>query len=221
MDREHAARHKVLDEEAKATTQWLRQALTVFGTRLQQQVRRKDLEEQANNEEQRSRNRAEQAIWEVQNKQLEKETTKLKEQQEELVTAARRLMERSSGLLATFEQRMEEVKMVLGKILLPLTVGQRPIQELRSRVEVLPTHDQIRGYFTQQTERAHRCTGAKWPRTPHTHNNTPSGHTSEQEPSGPGHRTRNTTHRAGTPVNRSQVAQDTAHAKQHTERAHW
>ena len=45
--------------------------------------------------------------------------------------------------------------------------------------------------------------------------------TAEQEPSGPGHRTRNTTHRAGTPVNRSQVAQDTAHAKQHTERAHW
>ena len=51
-------------------------------------------------------------------------------------------------------------------------------------------------------------------------NNTPSGHSGEQEPGGPGHRTRNTTHRAGTPVNRSQVAQDTAHAKQHTERAH-
>ena len=30
----------------------------------------------------------------------------------------------------------------------------------------------------------------------------------------------NTTHRAGTPVNRSQEAQDTAHATQHTERAH-
>ena len=41
----------------------------------------------------------------------------------------------------------------------------------------------------------------------------------EQEPGGPGDRTRNQ-HRAGTPVNRSQVAQDTAHAKQHTERAH-
>ena len=130
-------------------TQWLRQAFTEFGTRLQQQVRRKDLEEQAKDEEQRSRNRAEQAIWEVQNKQLEKETTKLKEQQEELVTAARRLMERSSGLLATFQQRMQEVKMVLGKILLPLTVGQRQIQELRSRVEVLLTHDQIQGYLQQ------------------------------------------------------------------------
>ena len=47
-----------------------------------------------------------------------------------------------------------------------------------------------------------------------------AGHTGEQEPSGPGHRTRNTTPRAGTPVNRSQVAQDTAHATQHTERAH-
>ena len=50
--------------------------------------------------------------------------------------------------------------------------------------------------------------------------NTQSGHTGEQEPSDPGHRTRNTTHRAGTLVNRSQVAQDTAHAKQGTERAH-
>ena len=66
-----------------------------------------------------------------------------------MVTAARRLMERSSGLLATSEQRMEEVKMVLGKILLPLTVGQRQIQELSSRVEVLPTHDQIQGYLQQ------------------------------------------------------------------------
>ena len=44
--------------------------------------------------------------------------------------------------------------------------------------------------------------------------------TVEQEPSGPGHRTRQATHRAGTPVNRSQVAQDTAHATQHTEQAH-
>ena len=68
----------------------------------------------------------------------------------------------------------------------------------------------------QHSERAHRSAGAKWPRTPHTESNTPSGHTSEQEPSGPGHRTRNTTHREGTPVNRSQVAQDTAHATQHT-----
>ena len=50
--------------------------------------------------------------------------------------------------------------------------------------------------------------------------NAPSGHTGEQEPSGPGHCTRNTTNHAGTPVNRSQVAQDTAEAKQHIERAH-
>ena len=55
--------------------------------------------------------------------------------------------------------------------------------------------------------------------TAHT-GNAPSGHTGEQEPSGPRHRTRHTTHRAGTPVNRSQVAQDTAQAKQRTERAH-
>ena len=72
----------------------------------------------------------------------------------------------------------------------------------------------------QHTERAHRRTGARWPRTPHTQHNTPRGHTGEQEPSGPGHRTRNTRHRAGTPVNRSLEAQDTAHAKQHTELAH-
>ena len=53
--------------------------------------------------------------------------------------------------------------------------------------------------------------------TPH---NTPSGRIGEQEPSGPGHRTHNTTHRAGASVNRSQVAQDTAHTTQHTEPAH-
>ena len=50
--------------------------------------------------------------------------------------------------------------------------------------------------------------------------NAKSGHTGEQEPSGPGHRTSNTTHRAGKRVNRSQVAQDTAHAKQRIEPAH-
>ena len=72
----------------------------------------------------------------------------------------------------------------------------------------------------QHTERAHRCTRAKRPRTPYTQHNPLSGRTGAQEPSGPGHRTRNTTHRAGAPVNRSQVAQDTAHAKQHTQRAH-
>ena len=45
---------------------------------------------------------------------------------------------------------------------------------------------------------------------------TRSEHTGQQESSGPGHRTRRTTHRAGTPVNRGQVAQDTAQAKQCT-----
>ena len=54
----------------------------------------------------------------------------------------------------------------------------------------------------------------------HTRSNMLSGHTSEQEPSGPGHRTRKATDGAGTRVNRSEVAQDTAHATQHTERAH-
>ena len=63
----------------------------------------------------------------------------------------------------------------------------------------------------QHTEQAHRRTGAKLPRTPHTQHNTPSGHTGEQEPSGPGHRRHNTTKRASTPVNRSQEARDTAH----------
>ena len=49
-----------------------------------------------------------------------------------------------------------------------------------------------------------------------------TGHdTDEQEPSGPGHRTPDATRQAVTPVNRSQVAQDTAHTRQHTERAHW
>ena len=73
----------------------------------------------------------------------------------------------------------------------------------------------------QHTDRAHRWTGAKWPWTPHTQHNKPRGHNGEQEPSGAGHHTRKATHRAGTPVNRSQVALDTAHAKQRTERAHW
>ena len=45
-------------------------------------------------------------------------------------------------------------------------------------------------------------------------------HTGEQEPGGPGRRTRNTTHRACRPVNRSQEAQDAVHATPHTERAH-
>ena len=64
---------------------------------------------------------------------------------------------------------------------------------------------------TQHTGGAHRRSGAKGIRTPHTQHSTPSGHTGEQEPSGPGHGKHKATHGAGTPVNRSQVAQDTAH----------
>ena len=71
-------------------------------------------------------------------------------------------------------------------------------------------------HATQHNERAHRGTGAEWPETPHTQHNTPSGHTGEQEPSSPGHRTRNTTHQAVTPVNRNQVAKHIAKAKQRT-----
>ena len=54
----------------------------------------------------------------------------------------------------------------------------------------------------QHAERAHRCTGTRWPRTLHTQHNTPSVHSGLQPPSGPGHRTRNETHRASTEVNR-------------------
>ena len=75
-------------------------------------------------------------------------------------------------------------------------------------------------HVTQHIERAHQCTGANWPRTPHTQHNAPGEHTIEQEPSGPGYGTRNTTHRASTPVNRSQVAQDTAHVTQRIDRGH-
>ena len=73
---------------------------------------------------------------------------------------------------------------------------------------------------TPHTEQAHRRTGAKYFRTPHTQHHTAGGHTSEQEPSLPPHGRRNTTQRAHTPVNRSGVAKDTAHATQRTERAH-
>ena len=72
----------------------------------------------------------------------------------------------------------------------------------------------------QHTEQAHRRTGAKWPRSPDTQHNTLSGHTGDREPRGPGHRTRNAPHRAHTPVNRSQVAQDTADTTQQTALAH-
>ena len=56
--------------------------------------------------------------------------------------------------------------------------------------------------------------------TAHTQRTASSAHTGEQEPSGPGRRTRNTTQWASTPVNRSQVAQETAHTTQRNERAH-
>ena len=42
----------------------------------------------------------------------------------------------------------------------------------------------------------------------------------EQEPSDPGHRTRNTTRQWGTPVNRSQVAKDTAHTQRNAPSGH-
>ena len=75
-------------------------------------------------------------------------------------------------------------------------------------------------HTTQHIERGHQGTEDRSPRTPYMQHNTPSGHTDEQEPSGPGHRTHKATRRAGTPVNRSKVAQDTAQAKQRTEQAH-
>ena len=84
----------------------------------------------------------------------------------------------------------------------------------RSQVAQDTTH------AAQSTERAQRGAGAKMPMTLHTQPNTASVHSGEQEPSGPEQRTHNTMHQAGTPVNRSQVAQDTAHAAQITEGAH-
>ena len=56
--------------------------------------------------------------------------------------------------------------------------------------------------------------------TAYTQRNVPSEHTSDQEQSGPGHRTRNATREASTPVSRNEVAQDTAHATQRAEQAH-
>ena len=158
---------------------------------------------------------------------------------------------------------------------LPATNSRRP--DVRVRARRIPSHCLLRiaavrmdecaprsdaphmPPTAQHTERAHRGTGAERPRSPHS---TPGEHTGDQELSGPGHRTRNTTEREGTPVkrsqeartphpqhkthcgytgeqepsvpehrtrktthqagtlvNRSQVAQDTAHATQHTERA--
>ena len=70
----------------------------------------------------------------------------------------------------------------------------------------------------QAAVRMHEC--ATRSDAPHTQHSTPSVLTGEQEPSGPGHRTRNTAHPARAPVTRSQVAQDTAHGTQCTKRAH-
>ena len=55
--------------------------------------------------------------------------------------------------------------------------------------------------------------------TAHTQRSAAGERTGEQEPRGPGHRTRNTTQRASALVNRSQVAQDTAYRTKHKERA--
>ena len=57
-------------------------------------------------------------------------------------------------------------------------------------------------------------------RTPNPQHNTPRELTGEKEPRGPRHRTPNRAHQRSTPVNKSQGAQDTVHATQHTERAH-
>ena len=58
------------------------------------------------------------------------------------------------------------------------------------------------------------------PTAPHMQHKAPRQHTGEHEPIGPGYRTRETTHRGGRQVNRSQVAQDTAHTKENTEPTH-
>ena len=79
---------------------------------------------------------------------------------------------------------------------------------------------QVTAQATQHTERAHGCTGANGPRTLQTEHNAPRKHTGEQEPSGPGHRTDNTTQQPSTPLDRSQVAQVTAHTTQRTQGTH-
>ena len=90
VNREQADRRKLLDEEAKAVTNWLQQAFTEFGARLRQQAQRKSLEDNAEEDARQSRNPAEQAIWETEHQQLGEETTMLKDQQAELLTTARR-----------------------------------------------------------------------------------------------------------------------------------
>ena len=49
-------------------------------------------------------------------------------------------------------------------------------------------------HTTPHTERAQRRAGAKRPGTPHTQHHTQDMHAGEQEPGGPGHRTRGTAH---------------------------
>ena len=74
-------------------------------------------------------------------------------------------------------------------------------------------------HTAQRTELARCRRGAKWCRTRHTQQNAPSEHTGQQEPSGPGHRTRNTAHGVGTPVYMGEVAKKTGQATQRSERA--
>ena len=73
---------------------------------------------------------------------------------------------------------------------------------------------------TQCTEWAQRRTGAKWLRILQTQHNTPCEHTGEQKPSGLGHHTHSTTHRACAPLSRSKVVHDTAHTTHRTQGAH-
>ena len=72
-------------------------------------------------------------------------------------------------------------------------------------------------HTTQHTARAHRCKGAKWPRTMHTQHNTPSQQNGEQKPSSSGRRTHSTTHPACATVSRGQGSEDTAQTTQHAE----
>ena len=74
-------------------------------------------------------------------------------------------------------------------------------------------------HTAKHTERADRGTGAMWPRTLQRQHNTLSVDTGEQEASGQGHRTRNTTRPAYIPLTGSQVAQNTAQATKHAARA--
>ena len=97
----------------------------------------------------------------------------------------------------------------------PSGAGHRTLNTAReaSRPVTRRQVAQDTAHATQRTKPAHRRTGAKWLRTPHTQNSASTGHTGEQEQTRSGHHTRDTTHRAGTPVNRSQLAQDTAHTQ--------